>query len=383
MKIGLVLFGHLRSYRQTLTSFNSLRKTLQRSGDFDVFCHTWDIEESVTASWWKEHKLGDSPPATVKRNEIEEFYRPTRCNIEPSLQFDDSNFSIKSSIPVAGTLSMLHTQQRAFELLKQYELEKGFRYDVVLKARYDLLYEIAPRFNETIKACSTNSIVYLPSSNPYELIGSSSDIFAVGNGIEMEKYFSFCSKFREAIDLYEKEGYNEFTPEFCMTVYLDKIGVNRKELKDLRIHILRKSGEKFQINTDKFFLENGPLCFYKGTIEIARKVLSKTPGTIDNNSFHLAKKYVSWIDSTASEDLYLQYADFYLGKWIKTSLISRLARKGKNNPVFTPNVMKNFFEEAMRNASYGSLKKLILAIILLLRSGYGFFYFRVWKNIKN
>ena len=382
MKIGLVLFGHLRSYRQTLFSFNSLKETLQRSGDVDVFCHTWDIEESVTASWWKEHKPGDIPSATVNAKEVEASYKPVRYFIEPSRQFDDLVYTIKSSIPIAGTLSMLHTQQQAFELLKQYESENGFRYDVVLKARYDLLYEIAAGFIETITECSTYNIVYLPSSNPYELIGSSSDIFAIGKREEMEKYFSFCTKFKEAIDLYEKEGYNEFTPEFCMTVYLDKIGVNRKELKNLRLHILRKNGDRFQINTDKSFLANGPLCFYKGTIEIARKFFSKTPGTINNNSFHLVKKYISWVDSTASEDLYLQYADFYLGKWIKTSLFSRLATKGKNNPVFTAGVMKNFFEEAMRNASYGNFKKLILAFILMLRSGYGVFFFKVWKNSK-
>ena len=72
MRIGLVLFGHLRSYRQTLSSFETFLKTLQQAGDVDVFCHTWDIEESVTASWWKEHKPGDIPPATVNEIEIKE-----------------------------------------------------------------------------------------------------------------------------------------------------------------------------------------------------------------------------------------------------------------------------------------------------------------------
>jgi len=95
MKIGLVLFGHLRSYRQTLPSFNKLKETLQQSGQVDVFCHTWNIEESVTASWWKEHKPDNPPPATVSDKQIEESFSPLKCIIEPSRQFDDSDYDMK------------------------------------------------------------------------------------------------------------------------------------------------------------------------------------------------------------------------------------------------------------------------------------------------
>ena len=105
MRIGLVLFGHLRSFRSTHDSYKQFLKILQRSGDVDVFCHTWDIEESVTASWWKEHKPGDTPSATVNANEIIEKYRPVKYTIEPSRQFDDAGYDIKSAIPIAGILS--------------------------------------------------------------------------------------------------------------------------------------------------------------------------------------------------------------------------------------------------------------------------------------
>ena len=109
MRIGLVLFGHLRSFRSAHESYKQFLKTLQQTGDVDVFCHTWDIEESITASWWKEHKPGDIPPSNVKANEVEEKYRPVRYVIEPSKQFDDKDFKIRSAIPVAGILSMLRT----------------------------------------------------------------------------------------------------------------------------------------------------------------------------------------------------------------------------------------------------------------------------------
>jgi hypothetical protein len=119
MKIAIVLSGHLRSFRKTHSSFLQFKNTLLQLGAVDIFCHTWDIEESVTASWWKDHKTDNPPPATVNSREIENAYRPVKLIIEPTVHFDDSAYKITASIPVAGILSMLHTQRRAYELLKE------------------------------------------------------------------------------------------------------------------------------------------------------------------------------------------------------------------------------------------------------------------------
>ena len=381
MKIGLVLFGHLRSYRQTLSSFNKLKETLQRSGQVAVFCHTWNIEESVTASWWKEHKPDNPPPATVSDKEIEGSFTPIKYIIEPSRQFDDSGYDIQSSIPIAGILSMLHSQYEAWRLLKEYEASQQFQYDVILKSRYDLLYEIAPDFSNVVRDSATEQTLYVPSSNPYELIGSASDIFAIGSRNSIEKYFSFCTEFKEAVSFYASKGYRQFLPELCMTEHLERTGIKKKELNGLRLHILRMNGDKFQINSDKNFPDNGPLCFYRGTIELCSKILPLDSTTIMKYSEPLVKKYMSWIDPTADGKMLKSYADFYNGTWIGMSKIKRLASRGKNNPLFSKNVMKNFFEEAMRNANYGSLRNFFLASVLYRYSSYGIFFFKVWKFV--
>ncbi len=379
MRIGIVLFGHLRSFKQTLSSFENLKKTLAQSGQVDVFCHTWDIEESVTAAWWKEHKPDDPPPATVNAKEVEEKYAPARYIIESSIQFDDSGYIVNTSIPISGILSMLYTQQRSFGLLKQHETENDFRYDIIIKARYDLLYEIAPGFSDIIQDCLTNSKVYLPFSNPYELIGSYSDIFAVGSREEMEKYFSFCSNFKIAIEYYKSDDYGQFIPEFCMTVYLEKIGVKRDELYGIRLHILRMKGDKFLVNSDRNFRGNGPLCFYSETICKCKKILFREPDIVIRNSSELVKKYMSWINTQPNKTLLHEYADFYSGHWIGISKVKKLAVKGRNNNIFNSHVMKSFFEEALRNAKYGQLKKIWLAFTLTIWAGYGIFFFRVLK----
>ena len=381
MRIGLVLFGHLRSFRSAHDSYKQFLKTLQQTADVDVFCHTWDIEESVTASWWKEHKPGDIPPATVNENEIKEKYQPVGYIIEPSRKFDDSGYYIKSAIPVAGILSMLHSQQQAFQLLEQHSKEKNLQYDVVIKSRYDLLYEIAPGFLSLLNKCIEENCLYLPTSNPYELGGSFSDVFVLGPVNLIKEYFGFIPDFKDAIDTYQQRRYKEFLPELCLTEYLKEKGICIKELAGLRIHILRLNGDKFQINSDRNFTGNNPLCFFRDTIEANKKIQPDQGMAIINRGERLIKKYLSWLDGETDKDVLQQYADFYNGSWIGLSTIGRLAAKGRDNPVFVTTVMKNFFEEALRNGKYNVAKKFLVAFVLSNKSGYGSFFYRVWKKI--
>ena len=378
MRIGIVLFGHLRSYKQTTSSFENLKNTLSQSGKVDVFCHTWDIEESVTQAWWKDHKPDDPPPATVDAKRIEQTYSPALYFVEPSRQFDDKDYSVNSTIPIPGILSMLYSQMQAFKLLEQYERQSGSNYDVVVKARYDLLYEIAEEFPNCI---STDDRIFLPSSNPYELAGSCSDVFAIGQRESMAKYFGFCENFRQALSVYHQKGFQRLIPELCMTVYLDSKNIRREGVKGLRLSILRMGGEKFQINTDKNFEANMPLCFYRDTIDRNKDLFMNQQTILPKNTENLIRKYMSWIDTTADKKDLQEYVDFYNGKWISPKKIKKLATKGKNSRIFSSYVMKNFFEECLRNASYNYLKKVLVVSVLTAVSNYGFFFFRILKNI--
>ena len=383
MRIGLVLFGHLRSFRAAHGSYKSFLAALEQVGDVDVFCHTWDIEESVTASWWKEHKPGDTPPATVNASVIEEKYRPVRYFIEPSRQFDDSGYTVKTSIPVAGILSMLHSQREAFRLLEQYSEEKNIKYDIVIKSRYDLLYEIAPSFAQVINECLKNNCLYLPTSNPYELGGSYSDVFVIGPTRLVKDYFNFAVDFKNVLDRYQAKGYGIFLPEHCLTFYLGEKNIDTRPLTALRIHILRLSGDKFQINTDKNFLNNEPLCFFRDTILINEQLMPahRLPAS---NVERVVKKYMSWIDLDANQELLQRYNDFYNGTWVGVWPVRRLATKGKQRAVVTGKVMKCFFEEALRNGNYGKVKKALLANILFFSYDFDSYFLRLLVSlVKN
>jgi hypothetical protein len=380
MRIGLVLFGHLRSFRSAHDSYKSFLNILQQVGDVDVFCHTWDIEESVTASWWKEHKPEDPPSATVNAKEIEEKYRPVKYIIEPSRHFDDSTYNVNSSIPVAGILSMLYTQRKAFDLLKEYESQNGFLYDVVVKARYDLLFEVTPVFPLIVQRSAQEKCIFLPTSNPYEQLGSFSDVFAVGHRQLMEEYFEFYPNFPEALDAYQQMGYRQFLPELCLTLYLRQKGFLINELSELRIHILRKNGDKFQINTDKNFTENNPHFFHHKTRNKVNEILPPHSDITNKNTKHIVKKYISWIYPGATNDLLDEYVNFFEGGKISFNKVSVLAKKTKTSNLFMPFIMRDFFETAFRRSHFGIVKKLFLASLLMRHTNYGMFYFRVLKS---
>ena len=379
MRIGLVLFGHLRSFRSTNDSYKQFLITLRQAGDVDVFCHTWDIEESVTPSWWKEHKENAPPPATVEEKEIVARYQPKAFQIEPSINFDEPDFNIKMGTPLVGMISMLYSQRKAFELLKKYEQTSNIRYDVVIKTRYDLLYEISESFGAQVKLSMENNCLYLPSSNPYELAGAYSDIFAMGPGHLMDKYFDFNRNTKAAVDLYLLKGYKELVPELLLVIFLQQQNISINELKGLRIHILRMNGHKFQINTCKDFDINSPLCFYALTADKCRQLLKNNPSRLLENEVRVTKKYVSWIDTDANDELLDTYAHFKAGTWMSLKETKELARRANVSKVFTPNVMKEFFESAIMNAKYGALKMLLQATTLA-RNGYGTYYFKVIRK---
>lgn len=380
MKIAILLCGHLRSFRQTHASFEQLRSVLAEQGQVDVFCHTWDIEESVTASWWKENE-NTIPPANVKEEDIRRLYSPVKMLVEPSKQFDEIPLSILSIIPVSGILSMLYSQYRVFQLMEAWGKENNTRYDIIIKARYDLGYEMADHFAGLTEKALEEKCIYLPNTNPYELTGAFADVFALGEGEQMNAYCRFYEKFPAILKIYETAGYRELVPELCLRTYLDAFGVRYAPLDGIRVHILRSNGNKFRICSDRHFENNEPLCFFTDAIQKNKDVLPDGNTLMAANTRVLVFKYLGWIDDKLTTGDLEEYYNFYSGQWIPGRKIQRLALLARKDKKLSPAVMKNFFEEAIRKARYAVGKKLLLAFVLYRYGGYGTFYFRVIKKM--
>lgn len=382
MRIGVVLFGHLRSYKDTHASFEKLKRELLQTGDVDFFCHTWDVKESLSPAWWKTNEKNNALPPLVDEAELISMYAPAGYQIEASRQFEEPELGIRSLTPLAGMCSMLYSQLGAFKLLKIREEETGQQYDVVIKTRYDLLYDLAPDFAALPGLSVENDCIYLPSSNPYELAGAFSDVFAIGSRRQMQSYFSFNDNLNEAAQIYKEKGYREMIPELFMSVYLKNKGVPVYEASGIRIQILRANGEKFSINSDKHFEANAPLCFYKPSIEKCISFLPAESSEVAKNSNRLVKKYLSWILQNGDGEIIEDYASFNKGHWISLNKIVHLINVSKCKKTFADHVLRDFFEISFWNAKYNFFKKALLATLLAVKGGYGLLYFNIIKKKK-
>lgn len=384
MKIGILLFGHLRSFRQTTGSFTRLTEFLSRHGDIKIFCHTWDTEESVTASWWKGDQNDLSGIQSVNRSELEKVYQPEELEIETSRRFDTSGLDLDSSVPAEGILSMLHSQVKVFHLMKNYEARTGSRFDLVIKSRFDLEYDVDDSFSEQIRDSAVENLVCLPTSNPYEIIGSYSDVFVIAGRQVSEKYFSFCENFREAVQLYNQIGYRKFLPEFCMSVYYREKKWPVNELSGLRVTIRRTSGVAIQINTDRNFMNNMPLCFDRKSIQVNREIVLEHFQTVEERWPLMVRKYLGWLIPGLTEREFSFYSEILMGKRFAPALAGRIAATARQSGKFTPNVFKGFLEQSVRNARYSFIKKFILVLRISISGRYGLFFFKVlWNSKKN
>lgn len=378
MKIALLLTGHLRSFRKTHDSFLRLKQLLSQQGEVDVFAHTWDIEESVTASWWKDHAADAPPPPNVDASELERLYQPVSYQIEPSRQFQEIPVSIKSIIPVSGLLSMLYSQHRAFVLMEEYARTHQKTYEVVVKMRYDLGFEIAPAFASLLPRSVAESCLFVPNSNPYELTGACADIFAIGAKRPMESYLRFYEHFETTLRQYEAAGFRELVPERCLKTYLENQSVLHKEIEGIRIHILRSNGNMFRICSDQYFESNEPLCFFGETIGKNLAVLPEGSDQLSRNQNTLIQRYTHWIRPSATKSELESYTRFYQGEWISAAAIRQLAQASAEQRVLHPSVMKSFFEQALRASKAGFGKKARLALLLAHHTREGLFFIRVF-----
>jgi hypothetical protein len=380
MKIAIILSGHLRSFRDTFPSFQNLKSTLQSIGRVDIYCHTWNIEESLTASWWKDHGAGTAPPANVNQSEVAGMYQPTAHLIEPSKYFSEPEINIKSTIPVSGLLSMLYSQYAAFKLMEENCARNNIEYDLVIKSRYDLIYEIAGDFSKYISNIK-NGELSVPNSNSFELIGACSDVFAAGDYKSMSEYFRFYERFNEMMNSYVALHYRELIPELALRTYLDRFNVKHRVSEGIRFTILRANGSRFLVNSDKQFDFNLPNSFFKETVERNRKVLPENIQSFNENESRILFKYLKWVDDTATDERLKKYDDFYKGKWIGAGPVKELVMKCRQSKSLDRSVIKSFFETALRVSEYGLTLKLAFAFIMW-QAGFGFYYFRIIKKLK-
>jgi hypothetical protein len=116
-KIAVCISGQIRTAIEAFKSFQNFFS----DEDIDVFIHTWNIDDSQ------------------KIDEIIKLYKPKYIQIDKSPNYKRLDFDL-----------MFKTIFLSNRLKRKYEIENDFRYDVVVKYRFDLIFSKEEKFPKSI-----------------------------------------------------------------------------------------------------------------------------------------------------------------------------------------------------------------------------------------
>jgi len=184
MKIALCLSGQTRFVDQGYNEV--LYPYILESNNVDVFIHTWDIDESQI----NKHFInggGFAMGPVIKENQIQEtldIYKPISYKIEPQIQFEQNKFlgRLLPGIRSDYLYSMFYSIHQSNKLKSEYEDKNNFKYDWVIRSRFDVKLNSKINFNEF-----NNNVINNPSGffNPEK---GYIDCFAFSNSKNMDVY---------------------------------------------------------------------------------------------------------------------------------------------------------------------------------------------------
>lgn len=179
-KVAFCLSGEMRWVQEGYNQHKRWFDLNKHEYDIDVFIHSWDVSgatgQLVNGCYpWK----GTHPPKELTLN----LYTPVSYLIEPQISFDVSrNFHGPFVVNLHNTKSMFYGIERVNKLRKEYEEKQGLKYDLVVRARYDVILRTPLSFSNF----DTES-VHL-HCRPKHTPTSTSDLLAFGPGELMDQY---------------------------------------------------------------------------------------------------------------------------------------------------------------------------------------------------
>jgi hypothetical protein len=141
-RVAIILSGQSRSYKTALDNiarfFGSVKQTKDGEEIFlDYFFHTWDTNQWLEKGSDKLH-MHEIPyePANVDIDFIKSKVNLVDYEIQ-TFDFD------KYNVPWGG---LLYSFYKSNHIKRKYELTKGFKYDQVIRTRFDIAYYPEDKF---------------------------------------------------------------------------------------------------------------------------------------------------------------------------------------------------------------------------------------------
>jgi len=235
LKVAVLFSGLPRGFKGTIRRNPWLRKV-------DVFMHGW-------------HKTGTKVNEINPSRELEIFkftdlaqlkllYRPNEIEFEYPESWSIAGESIlPSSIPkhypwaegmesgsfldqlLSNNISMWTSIYRSWKIFEEFQEETGQKYDVVIRARYDIFPKIDLRW---IESAFTGGDMVIPDTNhPKYMLN---DWFAMGNEEQLRTYCSLINRFDQIFHSVQEKR-SSWCNEYGLFEYLQNENIPYEALK--------------------------------------------------------------------------------------------------------------------------------------------------------
>ena len=190
---------------------------LDHNNEADVFIHVWWDDDVVGKRLVNAggHVASDTiRPATLEY--IESSYQPLVMQFEPQRQFDEKNYNERKwpGITPFYSLSQRYSIWRSHELRREHEEKRGFKYDVVMKLRFDWAC-----YSPIVADDFDPSVMNTPDRNPH--LNGIDDTFAISSSENMDVYSELFFR----LDEYYNEDQIDFCDELLLYHHLKKNGI--------------------------------------------------------------------------------------------------------------------------------------------------------------
>jgi hypothetical protein len=239
MRIALCFSGQPRFIADAYPTIN--REIIQNR-NVDVFAHLW-FDEKLQSDPYKYGGNGEWVNQRIASNSIDQFidlYNPVSIKVEPSRKFinqkllDEYFPSIerykKGSInnplepdftkrDINNIISYYYSLNQVNILKKEYEYEKNFKYDVVIKLRTDVIVNSRIDFSNI----ASNTIYYSEMGQPDGMV---SDWLDYGDSKSMDVFMSPFSN----LELLIEDSINRTGGAWCCEMIhrmaMDRFGIS-------------------------------------------------------------------------------------------------------------------------------------------------------------
>lgn len=237
MRIAVCLSGQPRTIEYAKKSILSFFE--DRTNDtFDFFCHAWDYNT------WKVVSVSNSVVYSKAPEPVD-----TDWLIEQLECFNPVVYEIQNSDVITknekyrniGWASLFYSAMKANHLKRLHEMKNNFRYDLVVRGRFDMIFYPYHQFNYEFSHKIKNRVLYHPHASrmkpEYNLINASDPFFygdswAMDIISDMPRNLVMANLYNQRFDNYRFTGPGTLMSEVCKSRNIE-IKIDNKNIGEI------------------------------------------------------------------------------------------------------------------------------------------------------